>query len=101
MRDHEAVEVDRNSMNALLEAKHQHDRVKKDVLGVLLRKRNKKEDDRKDLVTLEQFYGEKRAVYERYTKDEMRLEENKMRLRYFATYVLDMAKILRNQLKLQ
>jgi hypothetical protein len=101
MRDHEAVGVEKNNMNALLEAKHQHDRVKKDVLGVLVRKGNNREDDRKDLVTLEQFYGEKRAVYERYTKDEMRLEENKMRLRYFATYVLDMAKILRKQMKIQ
>ncbi len=31
----------------------------------------------------------------------MKLEETKLKLRYFATYVLDMAKILKKQIKLQ
>lgn len=31
----------------------------------------------------------------------MKLEETKLKLRYFATYVLDMAKILKKQMKFQ
>lgn len=31
----------------------------------------------------------------------MNLEDNKLKLRYFATFVLDMAKLLRKQMKLQ
>lgn len=52
MRDHEAVVVEKNNMNSLLEAWYQHDRVKKEVLGVLAKK-EKGDVQGKGLVTLE------------------------------------------------
>ena len=48
--------------------------MKKDVLNLLVRKDDKADKgDNKHLVTLEEWYGHKLPVYERFVKEEMKL----------------------------
>lgn len=61
-------------MNALAEAKYGHDKMKRDVLGLLSKKGNSKNDtDKKHLITLDDYYGHKQPIYERYSKEDMKL----------------------------
>lgn len=55
-------------MNLLSEAVHVHDRLKKDVGDVLVKEGKKVDGERNDLVTLEEYYGERVPVYERYSE---------------------------------
>lgn len=61
-------------MNSILESKNGHQKLKKDVLGAILNKQEKKNNPKKYLSILEDHYVGKTPIYERYTLSEMKLE---------------------------
>jgi hypothetical protein len=99
LKDYTCCQSDKNNMNSILESVSGHERLKKNVLNALLNKKKDKNQVNNNLMSLEDYYSNKSLIYEKYSASEVKLEENKFKLKYFATYVIDMARIFQRQMK--
>lgn len=84
---HHEYYVDRNNMTLIDESAFSHEKMKKDLAKLL--QKNKNTQPEKELFTLRDYYSHKAVIYEKYAAGE--------RSNYFATFVLNMSAIAKEQ----